>query len=409
MKLTKSETNNCIVTTLTTVSVHPNADRLQLATVLGTQVIVGLDAKAGDVVLYFDSNLRLSYDYLSANNLFSNPEMNADGVTRGYFPKSGRVKCQRLRGEMSNGYVAELRSLAVIPDIFHELSSTTPIVNLLKVGIEFTHINDVFICAKYIIPKKQSNVQGAGRKGFRIKTNMFHKHWDTKQLMRNLDQLVPGPIFVEEKIHGTSGRTANARFKKLWYRRLFSSNSHEYRVVSGTRRIDHINFHMSQVRKEIENRIKPQLRKGEEVYYEIFGNDAGGKAIQDGFTYGCRGGEYRVILYRVTFTNEDGFMHDMDRHYVYGRAEQLGLEKPTILLSTTMFPFDDVQVFAAKSIISAAEGNSFLDKNTMREGIVVWFQNTEGLWTCLKFKGEKFLAKISKQVDKDIVDVEDEL
>lgn len=405
MKLIKSETNNCIVTQLTTVMPHPNADRLQLATVLGTQVIVGLDARAGDSVLYFDSNLRLSHDYLSYNNLYSNPEMNADGVTRGYFPKSGRVKAQKLRGEMSNGYVAPITSLLPVRDVGPELAF------LFEVGTEFTHIDDVMICEKYIIPKKQSNVQGAGRKAYRIKTLMFHKHWDTKQLMRNLDDLRPGPIFVEEKIHGTSGRTANARFKKPWYRRLFSNNSHEYRIISGTRRINHINFHMPQVRKEIEDRIRPHLRKGEEVYYEIFGNDAGGKAIQDGFTYGCRGGEYRAILYRVTFTNEDGYCIDMDRHYVYGRAEQLGLEKPAVLLSTIIFPTDGD--FILKSIVGniryLATGSSFLDKNTLREGVVVWFQNTEGLWTCLKFKGEKFLAKISKQLDKDIVDVEDSL
>lgn len=407
MKLTKSETNNCIVTTLTTVMPHPNADRLQLATVLGTQVIVGLDAFAGDEVLYFDSNLRLSHDYLRANNLFSNPEQNADGVTRGYFPKSGRVKAQKLRGEMSNGYVAPITSLLPVRDVAAELTS-----GLFKVGTEFTHIDDVLICAKYIIPKKQSNVQGKGRKGYRIKTNMFHKHWDTKQLMRNLDELVPGPIFVEEKIHGTSGRTARARFKKPWYRRLFCSNSHEYRTVSGTRRMDHINYHMPQVRKEIEARIWPYLRKGEEVYYEIFGNDSGGKAIQDGFTYGCRGGEYRAILYRVTFTNEDGYCIDMDRHYVYGRAEQLGLEKPTVLLSTCIFPIDDDEfkyTWLPNTIMDLAGGQSSLDKDTMREGVVVWFQNASGLWTCLKFKGEKFLAKISKQLDKDIVDVEDSL
>ena len=77
MKLIKSETNNAIVAVLTNVRTHPNADRLKLATALGTQVVAGLDSKDGDLVVYFDSNLRLSADYLHSNNLYSNPELNA--------------------------------------------------------------------------------------------------------------------------------------------------------------------------------------------------------------------------------------------------------------------------------------------------------------------------------------------
>ena len=68
--LTKSETNNAIITRLCNVRKHSNADRLKLATVLGAQVIVGLEAQEGDLVVYFDSNLRLSHDYLYNNNFY---------------------------------------------------------------------------------------------------------------------------------------------------------------------------------------------------------------------------------------------------------------------------------------------------------------------------------------------------
>ena len=73
--LTRDESNNAIVVELQNVRTHPNADRLKLATVVGDQVVVGLDAKDGDVVVYFDSNLCLSPDYLHHNNLYSNPEI----------------------------------------------------------------------------------------------------------------------------------------------------------------------------------------------------------------------------------------------------------------------------------------------------------------------------------------------
>ena len=45
-----------------TVRPHPNADRVQLADVLGYQVVVGLDVKTGDLGILFppDSQLGLA-------------------------------------------------------------------------------------------------------------------------------------------------------------------------------------------------------------------------------------------------------------------------------------------------------------------------------------------------------------
>jgi hypothetical protein len=402
MKLQKDSSNNCIVTRLKNVREHSNADRLQLATVLGTQVVVGLDAKEGDVVLYFDSNLRVGHKFLHHNNLYSNPEMNEDKKTKGYFPKTGRVKCQRFRGEMSNGYVAEPYMLLNIPGITE---------NIFDEGTEFTHIDGIEIAAKYI--PLRGNAIGTKQRAKELKkymiSNMFHRHWETQQLMRNLDMLVPGPIFVEEKVHGTSGRTANAKFLKRWWKRLFPwQDKYEYRIVSGTRRVDHITHHMPSVRQEIERKIGPHLRKGEEVYYEIFGNEPSGKAIQDGFPYGCRGGEFKVMLYRVTFTNEDGYCIDTDRQYVYRRAVELGMLAPVVIDTGIIFPNDleNIHEIAAE-IRQMAEGNSAIDGGTIKEGVVVWFQKDNGHWTCLKYKTETFLLKESKKLDKGVVDCED--
>lgn len=405
MKLLKDSSNNCIVTRLTSVRPHSNADRLQLATVLGTQVVVGLDAQKGDLVLYFDSNLRVGHKFLHHNNLYSNPEMNEDGKSKGYFPKTGRVKCQRFRGEMSNGYVAKPYMLLNIPGVSE---------NVFDEGTEFNSIDGIEICAKYI--PQRGNAIGTKQRAKELKkhmiSNMFHRHWETQQLMRNLGELCPGPIWVEEMIQGTSGRTANARFSKPWYRCLFPwQDKYEYRIVSGTRRIDHITYHMPAIRQEIERRISPHLRKGEEVYYEIFGYEPTGKPIQDGFPYNCRPCEWQVMLYRVTFTNEDGYSIDMDRHYVYKRAEELGMLAPTVINSGILFPYDFEEPHRiheiAAEIREMAEGNSTFDGSTLKEGVVVWFQKENGHWTCLKYKTETFLLKESKKLDKGVVDCED--
>lgn len=286
--MTKSETNNAIVVRLANVRPHPNADRLKLATVLGTQVVVGLDSKDEDLMIYFDSNLCLSPEYLKANNLYSNAELNQDITKKGYFGSNGRVKAQKFRGEFSNGYVAPISSLidcgAIIS--YDDLD--------LQEGDEFTHINGVKICEKYVVPQKQSGSSGSRnhqKKVKRPKSKMFWKHWDTGHLMRRLHEIPDGVIYIEEKVHGTSARTANVlcpTYRPWW---KFWAPKEEWKVVSGTRRVDGIGGHISQVRREVEQKVAPHLRKGEQIYYEIFGC-AGNSQIQKGYPYGCNYGQY---------------------------------------------------------------------------------------------------------------------
>lgn len=415
MKLTKSETNNAIVTALANVREHPNADRLKLATVLGTQVIVGLDAEDGDLVIYFDSNLRLSHEYLYHNNLYSNKEMNSDPTKKGYFGKNGRVRAQRFRGEISNGYVAEIESLFFVGIVSVEFGCRENEED----GVEFTHINDIEICGKYFADSSKGDVHIGSKKKKkpRVFTNMFWKMWDTKHLMRETDRIVPGILFVEEKIHGTSGRTAHVLYhrRRRWFQFWKPRITSFWKVVSGTRRVDGIKGHMGKERREIHEKLEPHVHKGEELYYEIYGYHRSGKHVQSGFTYECASQEYKVMLYRVTITTEDGYRIDLDREQVYQRAGELGLERPYLLdkfLATELTEWDDsVEVMENRCsmIIELASGQSALDSNTMREGVVVWFKDCSGNWTCLKHKSEEFLMLESKDRDKGIGDVEDEL
>ena len=424
MKISKDPANNAIITTLVNVRKHPNADRLKLATVLGTQVIVGLDAEDGDFVIYFDSNLRLSHEYLYYNNLYSNKEMNFDPTQKGYFGKNGRVRAQRFRGEISNGYVAELSSIddiAVATGIVDNNQRVYPSFSL-KDGDEFTHVCDVEICSKYFVDKSKGGVYIKKKDRRWTSTNMFHKHWDTKQLMRETDRIVPGTLYVEEKIHGTSGRTAHALFyrRRRWWQIWKPRVKSFWKVVSGTRRVDAVKGHMKHERRDIHEKLAPHVRKGEELYYEIYGYSYGGKVIQSvsghQFVYGCKKDDllpYKVMLYRATITTEDGYRVDLDREQVYRRAEELGLEKPVLLdrfLETEHTKWGDLTKIVQNKcsmIIKLANSNSALDPNTIREGIVVWFKDCAGNWTCLKHKSEEFLLLESKHRDKGLGDVED--
>ena len=75
---------------------HPNADKIQLGIVLGTQVVIGLDVKDGDLGIFFPSDGQLSLEYCEANNLF--PVFDASGkrVGGGFFSLKRRVKSQKF-------------------------------------------------------------------------------------------------------------------------------------------------------------------------------------------------------------------------------------------------------------------------------------------------------------------------
>jgi hypothetical protein len=180
-------------------------------------------------------------------------------------------------------------------------------------------------------------------------------------------------------------------------------------------------------RKAIHDMLAPHVHKGEELYYEIYGYELSGAGVQTNYPYDCVylvptqiafealfsddnkiPLPYKVMLYRVTVTTEDGYRIDLSREEVYKRAEELGLEKPTVLHEGYITEDSNIDVLC-EEMIDYAKGRSVLDAGTLLEGIVVWFKNRSGQWTCLKHKSEEFLLEEDKHRSKGGGDVEDEL
>jgi hypothetical protein len=112
------------------------------------------------------------------------------------------------------------------------------------------------------------------------------------------------------------------------------------------------------------------------------------------------------MLYRVTFNNEDGKVFDMSREYVYRRAEELGLEKPYLF---EKYYYTGNKEELISRVESYTDGRSMIDAGTLREGVVCWFEDEAGRWTCLKNKSFDFLNFESKQKDdENFTDIEDE-
>lgn len=415
--------NSAVLVKINKIDKHPNADNLQIVSLFGTQVLVGLDTKEGDMMVYCDSNLVMDKEFLYENSLYRHVEKNKDPQHKaGFFDDNGRVKCIKLRGEISDGFLFPLSYLEycysngkLAMEIFE---------GDMRVGYEFKELNKHSICDKYIPKVKVSNGSNKNNGRKAMQAPMFVEHFDTSQFMRNKHKIPSDTIvYLEEKVHGTShrsGRVVVNYFNKLpWWKKLILKftfkvdNVKDWMYLNGTRRVVHMpgkknnSFHDNTMREEVLESIDGQLFKGEQLYMELFGYEKNGSHIQKGFPYGCKPSEYKAMLYRVTMNNEDGKVVDYSREYVYNRADELGLMKPYLFEKYHYNGTEKSMEELENRIIAHAQGQSELANDTLKEGVVVWFINDKGIWEALKYKSDAFRLKESSNKDKGIIDQED--
>ena len=177
---------------------HPNADKLQLGNAHGYQVVVGLNTIDGQLGVYFPTDGQLSPELAAANDLIRRKD--DDGKPAGgMFDANRRVRAQQFRGEKSEGFWIPLDSL----------SFTGYNIDKLEEGMQFSELNGIPICNKYYTPAT-IKAMGGNQKKIRKNNKCFAKHADTKQFFHEVDQIPVGSlIYLSEKLHGTSARTAN--------------------------------------------------------------------------------------------------------------------------------------------------------------------------------------------------------
>ena len=178
---------------------HQNADRLQITTIDGANIIVGLDVVLGDVMVFCPTESCLNSDFLKVNNLFDSASLNADSEKRGYINNKGRIRAIKLRGESSRACLLSLQTLQNWkPDID---------ISEFHVGEDFDTVCGETFIVKYVPPSKGSSLARTGQKkvskATMIVDNQFHFHIDTAQLARNLSAVSPNDtIQLSHKLHG---------------------------------------------------------------------------------------------------------------------------------------------------------------------------------------------------------------
>lgn len=415
---------NAYITRIKNVRKHNNADRLQIGECFGNQVVVGLDTVEDQLGIYFPTDGKLGQAYAEVNNLIKKKDENGVNIGGYLDPDKRNIRTMKLRGEDSDGLFMPLESLETFTNI-----------SKLKDGDTITKIGDIIICEKYIpmIRKSGERDDQDSPKDYPI----FEQHKSTQQLAFSLERFKPGDLCrITLKAHGTSGRTSRTikighiespgiknKILRLLGKRVPKQVTKSWEYATGTRRTvlrigDNDNY-----RNKWHKFFEGKLQKGETVYYEIVGYEETGKPIMPScsnakvqdkdfvkqygemthFTYGCELGQNQIYVYRMTLTNEDGYVVEYPWSLMQTRCEQMGVNIVHELDTFTYTTEEDLM----ERVNRFVDGPDPIGKTHVREGIVVRIENRPEF---VALKHKNFYFKVLEGIIKDdgIVDTEEE-
>ncbi len=186
---------------------HPNADRLEIVSILGaTCAVTKGEYKVGDKVIYFPPGILLPL------------AMSADLGVQNYLKHSDwdgeRIPCRvaacRLRGVPSYGF-------------------TTPCPHELSIG---TDVTDVYEARQYVAPDINFGDPGDASSPRENRLALpedpyFHRYTNIQQFWRHPDVFrMDEEVVVTEKIHGSNSRVSVIKEDGEW---VFAAGSHKVR------------------------------------------------------------------------------------------------------------------------------------------------------------------------------------
>lgn len=316
---------------ITEIIVHPNADKLEIATVKGWQCIIQKDSyKINDLIIFIQPDTIVPESLIKQFNLE-------------FLRKNGRVGIVKLRGIVSYGLIID-NCLGLA-----EGSEVSSILGLTKYEQQ-----DVY----------EASPMSGQRKTSRKKLNPhFFKYCDIEN-SKNYPDLFSeeDEVVVTEKIHGANFRCGWLKRKQTnWFDCIWAKIFGEYEFVYGSRtvqisgNINYKGFYGTDVYGFVAH--KHLMATHCKLYpdYEFFGEVYGPK-IQD-LNYSRK--EIDLILFDIKDTVTERY---------------LNWDEFNSIMTRCFLPSVPVMYrgrFDKDLILSLATGNSLLDKTQIKEGVVV--------------------------------------
>lgn len=449
----------CTVVKLPPKQAVQGLDKLVKVTVFGNDVLTQKDADENQLYLFFPAECAISAEYLSVNNEFRESTLNRDQSKTGYFEPSGRVKAIKFKGVISTGYLAPLQDTLK----FKMTNIRAADIDSLKVGDEFTDIDGINICKKYVVKHMHTQGLGGGQskhnkklKRFdKLVPNQFRFHNDTAHLAKNLHLFNPDDIIViTDKWHGTSTVHSNILINKQltikeriakWFGvniidRIYD-NIYSSRSVVKNQYINKevgLGFYGEDIWAIVNKELDGKIEQGITLYGEIVGYLPSGKSIQKGYDYGCSPGmigpmgtslissstdkpEHRFLVYRITYTKPNGEVIEYSWQQIKEYCKKYSIEHVKELYFGKMIVIrkldEDGIAPISNELIQERFFNYVSDKHLEKdcthcknkvpaEGVCVRIDGKPN-YSTFKLKSKRFLEKETKALDAGEENIED--
>lgn len=360
------------LTTIVKLEPHTNADRLELATVYGFQVVVQKGKyKAGDQIVYIpiDSLLPVWLE----TKIF--PE--GSKITLHHH----RVRQIRIRKLASQGMVIDLA------DVAEKVNS-----DYLTLEQDLAAILEV---TKYRPPQRKQGMPGQQRKRDKpLENARFHQYGGIDNIKWFPTFFENKNVIIQEKLHGSNCRasfaktSANTLWKKVKkffgylpdYEYCYGSNKVQLQERSG-----YTGFYGEDVYGAVLNKVKAfdKIRKGETIYGELLG-----PGIQKNYDYGHN--EHHFVLFDVKVELPDGSQEYLDPEQVEAYAKERGFDMVPVLYRGIFNPALAKELSSGPSVYCPAQ--------KVREGVVIKAQAYYGKDShkkALKLINEAYLDDVS--------------
>lgn len=286
-----SEGYKCPLTPILEISPHPNADKLEIATVYGFHVVVQKDKyKIGDVLLYIpiDSIIPI-------------------WLEEKLFPVDAKIKLHRSRIRQIKIRKFASQGMLIDPlDVSEGIEKWAKTNKKKTINLEIEQdLSEMLGIVKYEPEIHENTPKSANPRNKPKENPLFHKYGGIENFKWYPELFHEGEeVVIEEKLHGTNARygmlpnVPNTFWKKVL---RFFGRLPEFEFTYGSNNVQlqskkYTGWYEENLyaRIALEYKVEEKLKPGETVYGEIVG-----PGIQKNYHYGILQGMYNLVIFDV--------------------------------------------------------------------------------------------------------------